>query len=80
MPARNLQMISYRTRVRDSSHDYYSSHVLLVYVLKGKATCILLTNQRPRKRTITLLVLALHTLRGRNIVFVPVLICAHCCT
>ena len=51
----------------------------MVYVLKGKATCILLTNQRPRKRTITLLVLVLNTLRGRNIVFLPVLSCAQCC-
>ena len=81
MPARNLQMIAYRTRVRDSSHD----DPILPHprgVRTHKATWILCpwpTNQRPRKRTITLLVLAWNTLRGCNIIFVPVLSCAHCC-
>lgn len=42
MPARNLQMISYQTRVRDSSYDYYSSDLLMVVrTQKGKATGIL---------------------------------------
>ena len=49
------------------------------YVLKGQGNLHPLpTNQKPRKRMITLLVLDFNTLRGHNIV--PVLSCAHYCT
>ena len=82
MAARNLPIIAYRTRVRVSSYDHYLiSTFSWWYVLKGQGNLHPLpTNQRPRKRMITLLVLDSNTLRGPNIVFVPVLSCAHCCT